>query len=130
MEFRRVLLRSVSDRERLQSPEERERFDDTTKCILCAACTTSCPVFFFFSSRRRHTRLTCDWSSDVCSSDLGLGETHALAVALGELADQAVLHVGDEAALHHVGHPAPSLRAPHALDLGHEVEVRDRKSVV
>ncbi len=31
-------------RERLQSPAERERFDDTTKCILCAACTTSCPV--------------------------------------------------------------------------------------
>src|SRR6266480_1277791 len=32
-----------------------------------------CGVFFlcfFFSSRRRHTRLTCDWSSDVCSSDL------------------------------------------------------------
>src|SRR4051812_50220501 len=26
--------------------------------------------FFFFSSRRRHTILTCDWSSDVCSSDL------------------------------------------------------------
>src|SRR3954463_1675679 len=26
--------------------------------------------FFFFSSRRRHTRLSCDWSSDVCSSDL------------------------------------------------------------
>src|SRR6266571_1552107 len=30
-------------------------------------------LFFFFSSRRRHTRLTCDWSSDVCSSDLGRG---------------------------------------------------------
>jgi succinate dehydrogenase / fumarate reductase, iron-sulfur subunit len=30
--------------ERLQSPEERERFDDTTKCILCAACTTACPI--------------------------------------------------------------------------------------
>src|SRR5580698_7361095 len=29
-----------------------------------------CIFFFFFSSRRRHTRLTCDWSSDVCSSDL------------------------------------------------------------
>src|SRR5438034_9769162 len=27
-------------------------------------------VFFFFSSRRRHTRSLCDWSSDVCSSDL------------------------------------------------------------
>src|SRR5438034_1610301 len=28
-------------------------------------------VYFFFSSRRRHTRSLCDWSSDVCSSDLG-----------------------------------------------------------
>src|SRR2546427_3076919 len=28
------------------------------------------PLFFFFSSRRRHTRFDCDWSSDVCSSDL------------------------------------------------------------
>jgi succinate dehydrogenase / fumarate reductase iron-sulfur subunit len=33
-------------RERRQSPDERERFDDTTKCILCAACTTACPVFW------------------------------------------------------------------------------------
>src|SRR5207249_6209268 len=30
-----------------------------------------CLVFFFFSSRRRHTRSKRDWSSDVCSSDLG-----------------------------------------------------------
>jgi succinate dehydrogenase / fumarate reductase iron-sulfur subunit len=36
----------VPGRERLQSIEERERFDDTTKCILCAACTTSCPSFW------------------------------------------------------------------------------------
>lgn len=34
------------ERERPQSPAERERFDDTTKCILCAACTTSCPTFW------------------------------------------------------------------------------------
>lgn len=34
------------ERERLQSVEQRERFDDTTKCILCAACTTSCPSFW------------------------------------------------------------------------------------
>ncbi|MGZ4441736.1 MAG: succinate dehydrogenase iron-sulfur subunit [Nocardioidaceae bacterium] len=33
-------------RERLQSQKDRERFDDTTKCILCAACTTSCPVYW------------------------------------------------------------------------------------
>src|SRR5256886_16103630 len=31
-------------------------------------------LFFFFSSRRRHTRFDCDWSSDVCSSDLSPGE--------------------------------------------------------
>ena len=33
-------------KERLQSQEERARFDDTTKCIMCAACTTSCPSFW------------------------------------------------------------------------------------
>ncbi|HET6625600.1 MAG TPA: succinate dehydrogenase iron-sulfur subunit [Nocardioidaceae bacterium] len=33
-------------RERIQSQEDRERFDDTTKCILCAACTSSCPVYW------------------------------------------------------------------------------------
>ncbi len=32
--------------ERLQSPAEREVYDDTTKCILCAACTTACPSFW------------------------------------------------------------------------------------
>src|SRR2546430_8711752 len=29
-------------------------------------------IIFFFSSRRRHTRFDCDWSSDVCSSDLNI----------------------------------------------------------
>src|SRR5256886_7500051 len=33
-----------------------------------------CRLFFFFSSRRRHTRFDCDWSSDVCSSDLQYGK--------------------------------------------------------
>jgi succinate dehydrogenase / fumarate reductase iron-sulfur subunit len=36
----------VPERERLQSPEDRARYDDTTKCILCAACTSSCPSFW------------------------------------------------------------------------------------
>lgn len=49
--FRSVLPYFINDdpepaKERLQSPEERARFDDTTKCILCAACTTSCPSFW------------------------------------------------------------------------------------
>jgi succinate dehydrogenase / fumarate reductase iron-sulfur subunit len=50
-QYRSVLPHLVNetdpgDGERLQSPEERARFDDTTKCILCAACTTSCPVYW------------------------------------------------------------------------------------
>lgn len=49
--YRSVLPYLINDepppkKERLQSPEERERFDDTTKCILCACCTTSCPSFW------------------------------------------------------------------------------------
>src|SRR2546430_11268832 len=36
----------------------------------CSIVVVSCICFFFFSSRRRHTRFDCDWSSDVCSSDL------------------------------------------------------------
>jgi len=51
--YRSVLPYFVNDdpvpedgRERLQSHEDRERFDDTTKCILCACCTTSCPSFW------------------------------------------------------------------------------------
>jgi succinate dehydrogenase / fumarate reductase iron-sulfur subunit len=50
-QYRSVLPYLINDsrppqHERLQSIEERERFDDTTKCILCAACTTSCPSFW------------------------------------------------------------------------------------
>ena len=49
--YRSVLPYFVNDdkapeKERLQSPEDRERFDHATKCILCAACTTSCPSFW------------------------------------------------------------------------------------
>ena len=49
--YRSVMPYFVNDEpapagERLQTPEQRARFDDTTKCILCAACTTSCPSFW------------------------------------------------------------------------------------
>jgi succinate dehydrogenase / fumarate reductase iron-sulfur subunit len=36
----------ADSRERRQSQAERDRFEDTSRCILCAACTTSCPVFW------------------------------------------------------------------------------------
>lgn len=51
-QYREVMPYLINDeepadgKERLQTPEQRERFDDTTKCILCAACTTSCPVYW------------------------------------------------------------------------------------
>jgi succinate dehydrogenase / fumarate reductase iron-sulfur subunit len=49
--FRSVMPFLVADdappgRERLQSAAERARYDDTTKCILCGACTSSCPSFW------------------------------------------------------------------------------------
>src|SRR2546430_4751925 len=46
--------------------------------------------FFFFSSRRRHTRFDCDWSSDVCSSDLARQER-----ALKEAADILKISPGE-----------------------------------
>ncbi|GBD30546.1 Succinate dehydrogenase iron-sulfur subunit [bacterium HR32] len=49
--YRQVMPWLVNDeppptRERLQTPEERARIDDTTKCILCAVCTTACPIYW------------------------------------------------------------------------------------
>src|SRR5438034_4389123 len=42
--------------------------------LIYAAPCLQLSFFFFFSSRRRHTRSLCDWSSDVCSSDLELND--------------------------------------------------------
>src|SRR2546430_5594168 len=47
------------------------------RCGSCTPCVVDGGVFFFFSSRRRHTRFDCDWSSDVCSSDLPEAVDHA-----------------------------------------------------
>jgi succinate dehydrogenase / fumarate reductase iron-sulfur subunit len=49
--YRSILPYLINDEpapveERLQTQEQRARFDDTTKCILCAACTTSCPSYW------------------------------------------------------------------------------------
>src|SRR5260221_10829455 len=53
-------------------------------CVLIMSTpSVTTASFFFFSSRRRHTRSLCDWSSDVCSSDLdarqpNVGPAHSL----------------------------------------------------
>src|SRR5260221_4742078 len=51
-----------------------------------------CQGFFFFSSRRRHTRSLCDWSSDVCSSDL----PNIQYISIDRSIDRDVLNVGIE----------------------------------
>src|SRR5260221_8033843 len=52
--------------------------------------------FFFFSSRRRHTRSLCDWSSDVCSSDLidVSGITHVINFDIPESATTYIHRIG------------------------------------
>src|SRR5688572_33219270 len=65
-------------------------------------------VFFFFSSRRRHTRFDCDWSSDVCSSDLLFGPTPS------RLPDEAARR--GEVALTFDDGPDPEV-TPRVLDL-------------
>src|SRR5947207_16003653 len=75
--------------------------------------------FFFFSSRRRHTRSLCDWSSDVCSSDLDQiseGESH-------QHPQQALgfLHLQVQAAQPQVAFPiAKTLLDLHALPIRSE----------
>src|SRR5688572_31051373 len=63
--------------------------------------------FFFFSSRRRHTRFDCDWSSDVCSSDLSPCGRHRTRFA-------------------NIRNSVPQPRGPHARCL--PVAAEDRKS--
>src|SRR5256885_7855766 len=64
-------------------------------------------IFVFFSSRRRHTRLQGDWSSDVCSSDLGKIEGERV---LGSLAHATRNGRGAVAALHENGVAGPERR--------------------
>src|SRR5882762_10690112 len=83
-------------------------------------------VFFFFSSRRRHTRFKCDWSSDVCSSDLlrlGMDQhpvvvpVQGLAPRLGEAdlmggAEPELLGDAVHAARRSTPRPPPRARSP------------------
>src|SRR5947207_10859670 len=60
-------------------------------CVRFASCLFM--FFFFFSSRRRHTRSLCDWSSDVCSSDLetdGSSTIEEMAATAAELGRQRI----------------------------------------
>src|SRR5690242_21711533 len=105
--------------------------------------------FFFFSSRRRHTRLTCDWSSDVCSSDLNAQSRQALDAsgrrgrrnALTERVDQlarglVALAPRAEAAVDDLLEMVAAREAPHVLaphrggDVAAEQHRRDESDLV
>src|SRR2546427_2296570 len=71
--------------------------------------------FFFFSSRRRHTRFDCDWSSDVCSSDLVPLPLDVLQVLARRALGRVVLaHVAEAARV--LGQPLAGGRLPSPLD--------------
>src|SRR5690242_20865571 len=101
-------MNMITSRPRLRAPVERCRLCSPESLASCISVSIGffanegCPMqlvrlLFFFSSRRRHTRLTCDWSSDVCSSDLGGDErTQSLSAVmleahLGSVADRTPL---------------------------------------
>src|SRR2546430_3208576 len=95
----------------------------------CVRYGVDCGFRFFFSSRRRHTRFDCDWSSDVCSSDLGkpmLQWVYERACAAGAL--EVLIATDDErivSAAHSFGAEAVLTARTHASGTD-----RDRKSVV
>src|SRR5260370_789613 len=64
-------------------------------CVPGSEKVAQISMTFFFSSRRRHTRFKCDWSSDVCSSDLRLGAAGIQQDAALRVADAAVRQKGD-----------------------------------
>src|SRR5689334_24710621 len=78
---------------------ERRRRDDQVGPVLLVLATPDklrIEISFFFSSRRRHTSWNCDWSSDVCSSDLTLRRSveiiSSIAEALAEAHHHGIVH--------------------------------------
>src|SRR5256886_4611908 len=95
--------------------------------LLVCGGDTAMTFFFFFSSRRRHTRFDCDWSSDVCSSDLSvltivIGVTCAVAVLV------SMLSMGTGARREALGNARDDRVV--LSSLGAQGIFRDRKSVV
>src|SRR2546427_539916 len=87
--------------------------------------------FFFFSSRRRHTRFDCDWSSDVCSSDLVAGSgAHRGAIDADRHACGRADPLTDGRAAGDDRIPAPSHRAVQTLTGAMMAALRLRKPPV
>src|SRR6201996_7252382 len=89
---------------------------------LVTASVPRSSCFFFFSSRRRHTRFDCDWSSDVCSSDLGVlddvGDVGSADAGGGFEEVEAAVRVGAD----ELGVSDPVVQAQAAKGCGVDVE--------
>src|SRR5437764_8134353 len=72
---------------------------------------------FFFSSRRRHTRYIGDWSSDVCSSDLGSSMRILIVEARFYAHLYDLLLAGARAAIEAAGHSHETVTVPGALEV-------------
>src|SRR2546428_8550380 len=109
----------------------------STLALRAASRESACLTIFFFSSRRRHTRFDSDWSSDVCSSDLGfvshllLGETEVELYEVRRIleASAAALAAGriDAAEKDDLGQSLERMRVARTVE---ELVEADRKSVV
>src|SRR5450631_1679287 len=92
-------------------------------------------ICFFFSSRRRHTRLTCDWSSDVCSSDLELptitSDRLALEQVFSNLMDNAVkyLRAGVPGSIEVRATESDGAITYEAHDNGRGIDAKDRERI-
>src|SRR3989449_5462272 len=76
-------------------------------------------LFFFFSSRRRHTRCSRDWSSDVCSSDLGARGIRVNAISAGPVNTLAARGIrGFTEILKHHAEKAPLKRNVELREVG------------
>src|SRR2546421_4594587 len=96
-------------------------------CIVAVFTTDFFFLFFFFSSRRRHTRSDRDWSSDVCSSDLGRSKVaRVVFLPVGPTKCQYSVHQVRERAFKVVVNP----RAQFGERLWGKRFALDRKSVV
>src|SRR2546430_8363744 len=94
----------------------------------CAAAAMYIRVIFFFSSRRRHTRFDCDWSSDVCSSDLNVGDFRWGTLAESSLQDWQSIFTSNLLTVLYMSRAAlPHMRRAR---WGRIINMGDRKSVV
>src|SRR2546430_9680485 len=80
-------------------------------------------VFFFFSSRRRHTRFDCDWSSDVCSSDLVMVIRQQFVDGRARLPERTGLKAAGGKPLEHAGLGRGRRRAHLAPGIGEEMQI-------